>query len=79
MRPCFRATKFIYGVSPLLRTPCPFSSSLTAIDSKASFTPENVYFQSDGVQQVFGVKLNLEQPVRLAKPGMPADGEIPLH
>ena len=56
-----------------------FKATVTAIDSKASFTPENVYFQSDRVQQVFGVKLNLEQPGRLAKPGMPADGEIPLH
>jgi phytoene dehydrogenase-like protein len=34
---------------------------------------------SDRVQQVFGVKLNLEQPDRLAKPGMPADAEIPLQ
>jgi HlyD family secretion protein len=55
-----------------------FKAIVTAIDSKASFTPENVYFQSDRVQQVFGVKLNLEQPDRLAKPGMPADAEIPL-
>ena len=56
-----------------------FKATVTAIDSQASFTPENVYFQSDRVQQVFGVKLNLDQPGRLAKPGMPADGEIPLH
>jgi HlyD family secretion protein len=56
-----------------------FKATVTAIDSKASFTPENVYFQSDRVQQVFGVKLNLEQRERLAKPGMPADGEIPLN
>lgn len=56
-----------------------FKATVTAIDSKASFTPENVYFQSDRVQQVFGVKLNLEQPSRLAKPGMPADAEIPLQ
>ncbi|MBW4591021.1 efflux RND transporter periplasmic adaptor subunit [Aetokthonos hydrillicola Thurmond2011] len=56
-----------------------FKATVAAIDSKASFTPENVYFQSDRVQQVFGVKLNLAQPGRLAKPGMPADGEIPLQ
>ncbi|MEA5573673.1 HlyD family secretion protein [Calothrix sp. UHCC 0171] len=56
-----------------------FKATVTAIDSKASFTPENVYFQSDRVQQVFGVKLSLEQRERLAKPGMPADGEIPLQ
>ncbi len=56
-----------------------FKASVAAIDSKASFTPENVYFQSDRVQQVFGLKLNLENPDRLAKPGMPADAEIPLQ
>ena len=55
-----------------------FKATVAAIDSKASFTPENVYFQSDRVQQVFGVKLTLEQPGRSAKPGMPADAEIPF-
>jgi HlyD family secretion protein len=31
------------------------------------------------VQQVFGLKLAIEQPGGLAKPGMPADAEIPLQ
>jgi HlyD family secretion protein len=51
-------------------------ATIAAIDSKASFTPENVYFQKDRVEQVFGVKLNLGQPGGFAKPGMPADAEI---
>jgi HlyD family secretion protein len=57
----------------------PFKATISAVDSKASFTPENVYFQHDRVQQVFGVKLTLEQPGRFAKPGIPADAAIPLQ
>jgi HlyD family secretion protein len=56
------------------------SSALDAhveeIDDQASFTPENVYFREDRVQQVFGVKLRIANPSGFAKPGMPADGEI---
>lgn len=51
---------------------------ITAIDSAPSFTPENVYFKDDRVRQVFGVKLNLEHPDGLAKPGMGAEAKISL-
>jgi HlyD family secretion protein len=54
----------------------PLKAKLTEIDSEASFTPENIYFKEDRVQQVFGVKLDIENPNGFAKPGMPADGEI---
>jgi HlyD family secretion protein len=54
----------------------PLAATIAAIDAKASFTPENVYFQKDRVEQVFGIKLRLEQPGGFAKPGMPADAEI---
>ncbi|MBE9019176.1 HlyD family secretion protein [Chroococcidiopsidales cyanobacterium LEGE 13417] len=57
----------------------PFQASIASVDEKASFTPENVYFQKDRVEQVFGVKLSLEQPGGFAKPGMPADAEILLQ
>ncbi|MGP6188621.1 MAG: HlyD family secretion protein [Vulcanimicrobiaceae bacterium] len=46
------------------------------IDAQASFTPENVYFKQDRVQQVFGVRLDLRAPRGYAKPGMPADALI---
>jgi HlyD family secretion protein len=46
------------------------------IDSQASFTPENVYFKADRVQEVFGVRLDLRDPRGFAKPGMPADAVI---
>lgn len=53
-----------------------FAAVVTRIDPEASFTPENTYFRDDRVKQVVGVKLQLRRPEGLAKPGMPADGEI---
>lgn len=54
----------------------PLSARVISIDTQASFTPENIYFREDRVQQVFGVRLGIENPEGFAKPGMPADGEI---
>ncbi len=55
------------------------AATVTAIDTEASFTPENIYFQDDRVTQVFGLKLAIDNPQGFAKPGMPADGEILLE
>ncbi len=57
----------------------PLAAKVAAIDSEASFTPENIYFREDRVQQVFGVRLTIDQPDGFAKPGMPADAEIELE
>jgi HlyD family secretion protein len=54
----------------------PIDAYVMRIDPEAMFTPENTYFQSDRVQQVFGVKLGLRGGFGYAKPGMPADGQI---
>jgi HlyD family secretion protein len=54
----------------------PLNATVSQIDSQASFTPENIYFKSDRVTQVFGLKLKLKNSTGFAKPGMPADGEI---
>ncbi|MBP5974410.1 HlyD family secretion protein [Brasilonema sp. CT11] len=54
----------------------PLQATVTRIDPKASFTPENTYFKKDRITQVFGVELTLKNPQGLAKPGMPADGRI---
>jgi HlyD family secretion protein len=54
----------------------PLSGHVSAIDTEASFTPENIYFKEDRVEQVFGVKIAIDQPGGLAKPGMPADAAI---
>lgn len=51
-------------------------AAVTRVDPQASFTPENTYFRNDRVKQVIGVKLQLKNASGLAKPGMPADGEI---
>ncbi len=56
----------------------PLSARVAAINPKASFTPENIYFRDDRVKQVFGVKIAIDDPAGFAKPGMPADGEILL-
>jgi HlyD family secretion protein len=49
---------------------------VTRINPEASFTPANTYFRDDRVKQVVGVRLQLTNAQRSAKPGMPADGEI---
>ncbi|MDZ7953418.1 HlyD family secretion protein [Nostoc sp. DedQUE09] len=56
----------------------PLEATVTRVDPKASFTPENIYFQEDRVKQVFGVELTLKNPQGIAKPGMPADARILL-
>lgn len=57
----------------------PLTAKVMSVDTKASFTPENVYFKNDRVRQVFGIKLAISQSSKLlAKPGMPADAEILL-
>ncbi|AFZ45765.1 secretion protein HlyD family protein [Halothece sp. PCC 7418] len=56
----------------------PLDATVSSIDSEASFTPENIYFKRDRVQQVFGLKLSIDNPQGFAKPGMPADAEIIL-
>ena len=48
------------------------------IDPQASFTPENIYFRDDRVKQVFGVKVQIDNPSNYAKPGMPADADIDI-
>jgi HlyD family secretion protein len=54
----------------------PIDAYVARIDPQATFTPENTYFREDRVKQVVGLKLNLKSGFGLAKPGMPADGEI---
>jgi HlyD family secretion protein len=49
---------------------------VSRIDPQATFTPENTYFRDDRVKQVIGLKLQLKGAFGVAKPGMPADGEI---
>jgi len=54
----------------------PVDAYVSRIDPQATFTPENTYFRDDRIKQVVGIKLQLTAGFGLAKPGMPADGEV---
>ncbi len=54
----------------------PVDAEVSEIDSRASFTPENVATPEGRSAQVFGVKLKLHGSSTIAKPGLPADAEI---
>lgn len=53
-----------------------FPGKVTEIATRAEFTPKNVQTKKERVYLVFGVKIALENPEGLLKPGMPADAEI---
>ncbi|MFN2221230.1 MAG: efflux RND transporter periplasmic adaptor subunit [Chloroflexota bacterium] len=50
-----------------------FPGQVTHIASQAEFTPKNVQTQEERVHMVFAVKIRLDNPDQLLKPGMPAD------
>ncbi len=56
----------------------PFEGRVSQVDPEGSFTPENIYFKNDRVKQVFGIKISIQEPGGLAKPGMPADAQLIL-
>ena len=47
----------------------PLDARVGEIDTQASFTPENVYFKQDRVEQVFGVKIDLRDAARQREAG----------
>ena len=55
-----------------------FPARLSEIASEAEFTPKNVQTQKERVNLVFRVKLAIDNPEDLLKPGLPADAEILL-
>jgi HlyD family secretion protein len=48
------------------------------ISSEAEFTPKSVQTQKERVTLVYRVKVEVENPNRELKPGMPADAYIQL-
>lgn len=54
----------------------PFKGTVTAIDARPSFTPQNVYFKTDRLRQSFGLKIALDNSSGEAKPGVRADAKI---
>jgi HlyD family secretion protein len=54
----------------------PFTGTVAWISPSAEFTPKNVQTQEDRIKLVFAVKIELDNPEGLLKPGVYADVEI---
>lgn len=53
-----------------------FSAAVTEIAEHAEFTPRDVHMRDERVRLVFAVKLALQNPDGVLKPGMPVDAQI---
>ncbi|MBI5022133.1 MAG: efflux RND transporter periplasmic adaptor subunit [Ignavibacteriales bacterium] len=53
-----------------------FPGKVTYISSIAEFTPKNVQTKEDRTKLVFGVKIEIQNPDGILKPGIPADAII---
>jgi HlyD family secretion protein len=53
-----------------------FSGHIIEIAAEAEFTPKNVQTKKERVNLVFRIKIALDNPEGLLKPGMPADADI---
>lgn len=56
----------------------PFPGRVTFISDKAEFTPKNIQTQDERVKLVYRIKIEAANRGQALKPGMPADGTIPL-
>jgi len=50
-----------------------FEGKVTYISNRAEFTPKNIQTKEERVKLVFGIKVSLDNPLQILKPGMPAD------
>ena len=55
-----------------------YEGEVTFISSQAEFTPKNVQTKKERVKLVYRIKIEIPNPRRELKPGMPADAEIHL-
>ncbi|MHB9022561.1 MAG: HlyD family secretion protein [Armatimonadota bacterium] len=53
-----------------------YTGRVIEISQEAEFTPKNVQTKEERVKQVFGVKIEIENPDKELKPGMPGDAII---
>ncbi len=53
-----------------------FPGKVVAISNRAEFTPKTIQTREERVKLVFAVKIAIENPELILKPGMPADAEI---
>jgi HlyD family secretion protein len=56
-----------------------FGGGVAYISDKPEFTPKTVQTKEERTKLVFAVKIELENPEGLLKPGMPADAEIGVN
>lgn len=56
-----------------------FAGKIIYLSPEAEFTPKNIQTKEERVKLVFGVKVGLENPNGLLKPGMPADAVLKPH
>lgn len=54
----------------------PFPGQIIYISDEAEFTPKNVQTKEERMNTVFAVKIKLDNPEQLLKPGMPADAVL---
>lgn len=57
----------------------PFPGKVTYISPEAEFTPKNIQTKEDRVKLVFAVKITVDNPEGLLKPGLPADAVIRIE
>jgi membrane fusion protein YbhG len=53
-----------------------FTGRLIEIGSEAEFTPRNVQTKKERVTQVFRIKIQIDNPEGILKPGLPADADV---
>lgn len=56
----------------------PFEAKILSISPKAEFTPKTIQTKDERVKLVFAVKLAIDNPNHVLKPGLPADARIEL-
>ncbi len=55
-----------------------FQGRITYISPQAEFTPKNIQTQEERVKTVFAVKITVDNPEGILKPGLPADAILEL-
>jgi HlyD family secretion protein len=53
-----------------------FAGRLSAIRSDAEYTPRNVQTKKERVNLVFRIKIQIDNPEGILKPGLPADADV---
>jgi HlyD family secretion protein len=61
-----------------LRPKKEYKGKISFISSQAEFTPKQIQTEKERVMLVYRIKVDIPNPDRELKPGMPADGRILL-